>query len=119
MTAALLLLAAVSGETYGEAHKASLEDGKPLVVLVCASWCAPCRELDRRLARADLSGVHFVKLDIDRQPMQAAKVRRAAAVPELVIYARRSGRWKSWRRIGLQSRRELAALLREAKDYAQ
>ena len=117
--ATLILLAAMVGETYSEAREASIENGKPLVVLVCASWCAPCRELGQRLARADLSSVHFCKLDIDRQPMQAAKVRRSALVPELVIYARRSGRWKSWRRIGLQSPSQLAALLREAKEYAQ
>ena len=36
-------------ESYAEAHRAAVETGKPMVVLVSTNWCAPCQTMKRRV----------------------------------------------------------------------
>ena len=44
--AAMLQLSVVSADaSYAEAHKAMMETGRPMVILVGAEWCPACRTM--------------------------------------------------------------------------
>ena len=34
-------------ETYAEAHRSTVETGKPLVVMIGTDWCQPCQTMKR------------------------------------------------------------------------
>ena len=89
---------------YAAARKGFLADGKPLVVLLCASWCAPCQSLKAKIARLDTSAVHFCLVDVDRDPLTASRIRSSKLIPEIVIY---SNQGKARRLIGDRSMNEL------------
>ena len=39
------LFAAAAEPTYVEAHRSTVENGKPMLVMVGASWCGPCQTM--------------------------------------------------------------------------
>jgi thioredoxin 1 len=63
---------AVTDETF-EAEV--LRSPKPVVVDFWAPWCAPCRRIEPELEQlaAELTGVEFVRLDVDANPVSASR----------------------------------------------
>jgi thiol:disulfide interchange protein len=82
----------VTGKT--EAYKTAIAKGKPLMVMVTASWCQPCQQFKREVlepmdAANEFYGFVFTKLDIDQErPIANAifKTTGKTGVPQLVVY---------------------------------
>lgn len=77
-----------AAEDYATARAAHRRDGRPLVVLVGADWCAPCQVVKREsLAGLKRLG-HFSYVDADKEPRQMAAVcgSRSPPIPQVVVY---------------------------------
>jgi thioredoxin 1 len=96
-----------------EAHEldALLHPERLTVVDFSATWCGPCRMLEPILGElaAELDGVDFLKVDVDRAQELAIRY-GVQAVPTLIVL--RGGEVVD-RLMGLRSKRELADRLRE------
>ena len=42
-------LGANEGETYADAHQATMKTGKPMLVMVSTEWCPACQVMKRRI----------------------------------------------------------------------
>lgn len=54
------------------------------IVKYGASWCTPCKQLDKTLAILEDSGVNVVKIDIDEFP-GVAKSNSVKSVPTMIF----------------------------------
>lgn len=107
-----IICLALLGETYAEAHAASLADGKPLLVAIGAGWCPGCKADEAILAKLDKSGVHYAHIDVDAQPVLARKFMVGNSIPQTVLYRRVRERWTVTRFTGPQARKTFEALLK-------
>ncbi len=106
--ASMAAIGANQTDSYAAAHRATCQTGKPLVVMVGAPWCAPCRQMKRTiLPQCKKQGVFkrvtFALVNADREQKLAQKLIRGGPIPQLIMYRRTAGGWKRRKLIGGQS----------------
>jgi thioredoxin-like negative regulator of GroEL len=95
-------------QTYADAYKQTVESGKPLVVLVGASWCPACQSMKTSImpsvaAQGGLDKVAFAYVNTDQQNDLAGKLMEGGLIPQLVMFEKTDDGWKLKRLIGAQS----------------
>jgi len=111
LTATLLMhmtLISAAPQSYTEAHKAAMNSGEPLLVLVGANWCPACVSMKSSVVpelqrRGSLKGVQFAQLDIDRQRSMASELSNASVIPQLILFRKTETGWRKWEVTGGQS----------------
>jgi thiol-disulfide isomerase/thioredoxin len=110
LRASLMLTAAdaTAGETYADARRATLETGKPLVVMVSTDWCAPCQQMKKSVIpqvrkRGLLKKVSFAMVNPDFDSELAEQLTGGGPIPQLVMYRQTPAGWKWKKLIGGQS----------------
>jgi thioredoxin-like negative regulator of GroEL len=110
--AALVLTGGDAGpagtESYAEAHRATLQTGKPLVVMVSTDWCPPCQMMKKTiLPRVRQGGllrrVVFAVVNPDRDGELAEEITGGGPVPQLVMFRKTAHGWMRSKLIGGQS----------------
>lgn len=107
--AAMLQLSVVSADaSYAEAHRAMMETGRPMVILVGAEWCPACRTMKHEVTPEVTRGggfkdATFAIVDTDEQPELAHKLMKGNSIPQLVVYRKTEKGWRTNRLIGAQS----------------
>jgi thiol-disulfide isomerase/thioredoxin len=94
--------------TYADAYKQTAETGKPLVVLVGASWCPACQSMKTSImptvaAQGGLDKVAFAYVNTDQQHELAGKLMEGGLIPQLVMFERTDDGWKQKRLVGAHS----------------
>ncbi len=112
---AVACLSATSGESYAGRLASYRDHGEPLLVVVGAEWCGPCRTTKDQLRRLKIP---FAYIDVDRQQSQSLKVYpssqgRPRPIPTFVVYGWAEGQKKRVQRIGPQSDAGIRAMLRQ------
>ncbi len=93
ITAFILLVMLLSGlvchgaDTYSDAYNATLSDGTQAVVLVGATWCGPCKKVERYIPRLRTKG-HYAHVDTDQEPALARELLKGRGIPTLAILRR-------------------------------
>ncbi len=101
----VFVIAAISGMNtseptdYKTAFNLAQQDDKPLLVLVTAEWCPPCRmmkqtTIPRLIESNKFKDVHFATVDLDRNSTDARNLIGSRGVPQLVIYEKQNEAWK-------------------------
>jgi thioredoxin-like negative regulator of GroEL len=105
-------------ETYATARQATLDTGKPMVVLVGAEWCPACVRLKervlpkvRRLGLFDK--VIFASVDLDEEKELGKQLARGGSIPQLVLFRHTSDGWRSRRLVGVQEVTAIEEFLEE------
>jgi len=98
----------ISANTYADAYKETVDNGKPLVILVGAEWCPACRSMKTSVlptvaAHGGLSSVSFACVNTDEQSGLAGKLLEGSLIPQLVKYEKTADGWKLTRLVGGQS----------------
>ena len=108
---AILMIAAVTSppndtpppensNNYQTAYQKALKGDKPLLILVTATWCAPCQEMKAKtipnlMSRDRFKGFHFATVDWDAEPKIAEKLTGGRGVPQLVVFEKtEQGKWR-------------------------
>lgn len=84
--------------TYADAFKKAKIGDKPLLVLVTADWCAPCRQLKEStlptlFQRDTFRNFHFAMMDYDKEPEIAAELIGDRGLPQLIMFEKSNGKW--------------------------
>jgi thioredoxin-like negative regulator of GroEL len=95
-------------QTYADAYKQTVETGKPLVILVGASWCPACQSMKTSImptvaAQGGLDKVAFAYVNTDQHNELAGKLMEGGLIPQLVMFEKTDDGWKQKRLIGAQS----------------
>ena len=90
--------AAPKAMTYAEAFKKAKVGDKPLLVLVTADWCPPCRQLKAStlptlIQRKSFRNFHFAMMDYDKQPELAKELIEDRGLPQLIMFEKSNGKW--------------------------
>lgn len=101
---------------YRVAQKQALKTGGPMVVLVSASWCPPCRRMKREsLPQANRDGLVsrclVTVVDVDKRPKLARLLLKGRSVPQMLVYWKFRAKWWEWRFIGYRSPEKIRAIL--------
>lgn len=108
LQASIVAIGANGADSYAEAHHAASKTGEPIVVMVSASWCAPCQEMKRTVLpqcrkRGLFRRVKFCIVDTDRERKLAQKLTGGGPVPQLIMYRKTRQGWVGRRLVGGQS----------------
>jgi thiol-disulfide isomerase/thioredoxin len=116
----------VSLETYTEAHRATTETGKPMVVMVGTDWCPPCQAMKKNvLPRVRELGllrkVAFAVVNPDREKALAEKLTGGGPIPQLVMFRKTDNGWMRRKLVGGQSVETVEQFINEglAKDAGE
>lgn len=108
---ALVAVCLLGPVPYAQAYK-EYEEGRPLMVMVGASWCGPCQSMKAELNRL---GEPYVYVDYDRDRKLASKVMVGGAVPQVAIYWYDEGTPKAQRWTGVRSAQFVRGVLARAR----
>ena len=102
LVSAVLVIAAISNSSqptdYQTAYKQAQLDDQPLLVLVTAEWCPPCKimkstTIPQMISSDKFRNVHFASIDLDKDPKNARNLIGNRGVPQLILYRRIDGEW--------------------------
>jgi thioredoxin-like negative regulator of GroEL len=98
----------VPTESYEEAHRQTLQTGRPMVVMVGAEWCPACKAMEANVLpemrnRGLLRRVAFALVDLDRDGEIGPKLTAGGPIPQLIVFRKTADGWKNRRLIGSQS----------------
>lgn len=122
-----LLLAVVLGSVtslktdYAEAYKESVDEDKPLMVVVGAPWCPACNVLKQSTLEpmaqtGELDQVSVAVLDRDANPELANQLTKGEKMlPQIIMFTRTSaGQWKRHQLKGYQTKQPVRNMIRSA-----
>jgi thioredoxin-like negative regulator of GroEL len=109
--------------TYAAAYQDTQDSGKPLVVLVGASWCPACQSMKTSTmpsvaAQGGLSHVAFAYVNVDAQHDLAGQLMEGSMIPQLVMFEKTADGWKLNRLIGAQSAEAVTGFIGPAAQRA-
>jgi len=98
----------VGAETYAEARHATVETGKPMVVMVGTDWCSPCQTMKKTILprvrdRGLLRKVAFAIVNPDRESRLAREITGGGPIPQLVMFRKTTDGWVRKKLVGGQS----------------
>ena len=108
----------VGAETYAEAHRSTVETGKPLVVMVGTDWCQPCQTMKRTVLprlreRGFFKKIAFALVNPDRDGKLAEELIGGGPVPQLVMFRKTSKGWMRRKLVGGQSEEAVEQFIKE------
>jgi len=103
---------------YDAARLDSDANGKPLVVVVSATWCGPCQKLKGTIkqlqSEKELEGINYTTVEIE-EPVGRA-LASGTSIPQIVIFQKVDGEWTRERIRGNQPRETMRALFRRLRS---
>jgi len=110
LTLAMVLQAAAltaHGETYAEAHRAAVDSGKPMLIMVSTEWCVPCQRMKKTVLpevrrRGLFRKIAFAIVNPDREGPLAKKLTGGGPVPQLLMFRRTPEGWMRRKLVGGQ-----------------
>ena len=105
---------------YRTAYQAAQTGEKPLLVLVTAEWCPPCKimknttipELMQKQAFKDF---HYSTVDLDKDEKLARQLIGDRGVPQLIMYEKRNDKWIRRYLRGIQTPATVEAFVAQAR----
>ena len=126
----LLLAFVLSGVTseqqlqqdYADAYQQSVDQEKPLMVVVGAPWCPACNVLKEETIKqmahtGELDSVSLAVINRDEEPELVKQLTEGEKMlPQIIVFTKDKdqGRWKRRRLMGFQPKKPVRSLIRRA-----
>ncbi|MEM8668280.1 MAG: thioredoxin family protein [Planctomycetota bacterium] len=110
----------VKAQDYATAYKESMNEKKPLMVVVGAPWCPACNVLKETTLKdmaknGDLEAVSLTMVNRDEQPELAKQLTSGdTTIPQIIVYTPEESGWKRRKLRGFQSTQPVRSLIRRA-----
>jgi thiol-disulfide isomerase/thioredoxin len=106
------------GESYTEAHQASMKNGKPMLVMVSTEWCPACQVMKNRILpqireRGLLKRVAFATVNPDHEGDLSRQLIGGGPIPQLVMYRKTPRGWIRRVMVGSQSIENVADFINQ------
>ena len=121
-----LILSTVTSEqqmqqNYASVYKQSIDENKPLMVVVGAEWCPACHVLKdstiKQMAQTgELDEVCVAVIDKDQDPELAKQLTQGEnMLPQIIMFTKtESGQWNRRRLMGFQPKQPVRTLIKRA-----
>jgi thioredoxin-like negative regulator of GroEL len=111
-------IVAATTDSYVDAHRETIQTGKPIVVMVGASWCGPCQTMKKEVLpqvrkKGTLKKVSFAVVDSDREARLARKLIGSGSVPQLLMFRRTRGGWRRRKLLGCQDAKSVEKFIED------
>ncbi|KAA1262332.1 Thioredoxin [Rubripirellula obstinata] len=124
----LLLAFVLSGVTseqqlqqdYADAYQQSVDQEKPLMVVVGAPWCPACNVLKettiKQMAQTgELDSVSLAVINRDEEPELVKQLTEGEKMlPQIIVFTKDHGSWKRRRLMGFQPKQPVRSLIKRA-----
>ncbi len=120
-----LVLSSVTSEqqmdqTYASVYKQSIEENKPLMVVVGAEWCPACHVLKDSTIKpmaqtGELNDVCIAILDKDKDAELVSQITKGEKMlPQIIMFSKtESGQWSRHRLMGFQPKQPVRSLIKK------
>jgi thiol-disulfide isomerase/thioredoxin len=125
MSAVLQAVLLTSGaQPYEVAYEQSLDDGRPLLVLVGADWCPGCQVMKQQVMprmeqQGRLNRVHYAVVNTDIHTQLAPRLMRGGTIPQLIVFSKTSRGWHREQITGATSPAAVESMINRAILAAQ
>ena len=108
--------------TYSQAYSKAQEGDKPLLVMVTADWCPPCRQmkattLPQLMQRDSFNDFHFAMMDFDKQKELATQLIGNRGLPQLIMFEKSEGTWLRRYLTGIQTVQKVESFVAKAGTF--
>ncbi len=107
-------------QKYAEAYEASVEEHKPLMVVVGAPWCPACNVLKETTIKqmattGELDSVSLAVINKDDDPELVEQLTGDdKMLPQIIVFTQENGSWKRRKLLGFQPKQPVRSLIRNA-----
>lgn len=121
MLATIVVVADGSEPTdYKTAYARAQLGDKPLLVLVTAEWCPPCKTMKattipQLMSKDAFRGFHYATVDLGVEEKLARKLIGKRGVPQLILFEKNDGRWERRYLRGIQSVASVEAFIADSQ----
>ena len=93
---------------YKTAYSRAQSGDKPLLVLVTAEWCPPCKTMKlttipELMSKDAFKDFHYATVDLDTEQKLARKLIGNRGVPQFILFEKQNQRWERRYLRGMQS----------------
>ncbi len=125
----LLFASAVSSSCFAQqptdyrtAYQAAQAGEKPLLVLVTAEWCPPCKVMKKTtipelMQKQAFRDFHYSTVDLDKDEKLARQLIGDRGVPQLIMYEKRNDKWIRRYLRGIQTPATVEAFVAQAQMF--
>jgi thiol:disulfide interchange protein len=104
---------------YRTAYRRAQTGDKPMLVLVTADWCAPCRQMKATTIpqlqdKNAFRGFHYATVDLGKEEDLARKLIGKRGVPQLIVFEKKEDRWQRRYLRGIQSVDTVQAFIKQS-----
>ena len=108
-------------QSYADAYAESVQEEKPLMVVVGAPWCPACNVLkdatiEPMVKTGELTDVSIAVIDRDADPELVEQLTEGEKMlPQIIVYSKDTeGAWQRRRLMGFQPKQPVRSLIRRA-----
>ena len=107
-------------QNYADAYQQSVQEEKPLMVVVSAPWCPACNVLKESTIKpmadsGELDGVSLTVINQEEDPELVKELTEGEQMlPQIIVYTKDKGRWKRRKLMGYQPKQPVRSMLRRA-----
>lgn len=107
---------------YFTAYKRAQEGDRPMLVLVTAEWCPPCKvmkstTIPQLMQRNAFSQFHYATVDLDAEERLAKQLIGDRGVPQLIMFEKQNGEWVRRYLRGIQTPATVEAFVAQAAYF--
>ena len=109
-------------QSYADAYAESVEDAKPLMVVVGAPWCPACKVLKSHTIEpmadsGELRDISVAVINRDDQPELVDQLTEGdEMLPQIIMFSPKpEGGWKRRKLLGFQPKQPVRSLIQRAK----
>lgn len=107
---------------YFTAYKKAQEGERPMLVLVTAEWCPPCKvmkstTIPQLMQRNAFSQFHYATVDLDAEQRLARQLIGDRGVPQLIMFEKHNGEWVRRYLRGIQTPETVEAFVAQSAFY--
>ena len=107
-------------QDYAEAYQQSINQEKPLMVVIGAPWCPACNVLKETTIKpmaqnGELDSVSVAVINRDDDPdLVKALTNGEKMLPQIIVFTKDQGQWKRRKLMGYQPKKPVRSLIKRA-----
>lgn len=121
MLASTVMMADSSPTDYKTAYQKAQKGDKPLLVLVTAEWCPPCRVMKQTtipelMRKNAFQNFHYATVDLNADEKLARQLIGNRGVPQIIMFEKKDNRWVRRYLRGIQTTGSVEAFMAQAES---